>query len=259
MPRSPVQAERRRRELAEMLARGRGVSTAAAAKRFGVAPMTIRRDLQALAAAGTAVRSYGGAVPARRITFEFAFDERHERHHAAKVRIGAAAAADVEPGQTVFLDTGTTTLEMARALARRGLPCRVATSSLVVASELWAHETIELLLVGGRVRRGSPDLVGPGTELMLERLTADTAFLGTDGIDPARGCFARDIEAARVAERMAAGARRRVVLADASKLGAAGGAKYLDLADLDELITDRSAARRTVAAIRRHRLRVTMV
>jgi len=259
MSRNAAQADRRRVELARMLSAGRDVSTVEAADRLGVSEMTIRRDLRRLEEAGMAVRCYGGAVAAQRITFEFAFDRRRRRHGPEKRRIGAAAAATVQPGQTVVLDTGTTTLEIARALAPRDVPCRVVTSSLVVAGELWARRGIELLLLGGRVREPSPDLVGPATEVMLERLTGDVAFLGSDGIDPARGGFAEDIEAARVAERMAAGARRVVVVADHSKLGGAGRARYVTIEDIDEVITGRQADPARVSALRRAQVKVTLV
>ena len=192
MARSGAQAEERRRKLARLMAAGREVSTTRMAERFGVSPMTIRRDLRALQEDGVAVRSYGGAIGAQRITFEFAFDERRRRRLREKRRIGKAAAALVEPGQTVFLDTGTTTLEIARALARSDVACQVVTSSLVIAGELWARPGCELLLLGGRVREGSPDLAGPATELMLDRLSADLAFVGSEGVDPARGSFAAD-------------------------------------------------------------------
>ncbi len=258
MARSPGPA-RRRRQLERMLARRANVSTGELAERFGVSCMTIRRDLQRLAESGLAVRCYGGAVAAQRITLEFAFDRRRRQHLPEKRRIGAAAAASIRPGQTLFLDTGTTTLQIARAAARGEVPCRVVTSSLVIASELWGRQRIELVLLGGRVRSGSPDLVGAGTELMLEKLSADVAFLGADGIDPSRGCFAGDIEAARVAEGMAAGARRVVVAADSSKLGSAGRARYLKIKDVDELITDRRASGRQRAALRRAGVKVTAV
>jgi len=229
------------------------------ARRFGVSEMTIRRDLKALEESGLAVRRYGGAAPAQRITFEFAFDGRRRARLAEKRRIGAEAARRVEPGQTVFLDTGTTTLQVARALAGRGVPCTVVTSSLVIASTLWADDCVELVLVGGRVRRGSPDLVGPGTEVMLEKLTADLAFIGSDGVDPDRGSFAGDLETARVAERMAANAARAIVVADGSKLGRAGGVRCLHVRGMHALITDRAAPAEIVQRLRRRGVEVTLV
>ena len=242
-----------------MLSREENVSTAEMARRFDVDPMTIRRDLKRLAESGQAVRSYGGAVAAQRITFEFAFDERRRSRLAEKQRVGAAAAAMTGSGQTVFVDTGTTTLMVAKALAATGVKCTVVTSSLVIASELWTRGSIELILLGGRVRRGSPDLAGPGTEMMLDRFTADIAFLGSDGIDPSRGSFAGDIEAARVAERMAANARRVVIVADGSKLGKAGAVCYMKSEDMREVMTNRGADRSVVAKLRRRGVGVTLV
>jgi DeoR/GlpR family transcriptional regulator of sugar metabolism len=251
-------AERRER-LIEMLRRDSRVRTEMAARRLGTSAMTIRRDLAALQASGALLRCHGGAMPAGRITFEFAFDERHQRNLAAKRRIGAVAAAGVEAGARVFLDTGTTTLEVARALVARQAECEVITSSLAIAGVLWGAERIGLVLAGGRVRRGSPDLAGAGTELLLERLSADVAFVGSEGVDGRRGSFAGDIEAARVAELMIAGARRAVVVADGSKIGHAAAVRYATVDDIDELVTDRAADGACLRRLRRAGVRVQAV
>ena len=118
---------------------------------------------------------------------------------------------------------------------------------------------MELLLVGGRVRKGSPDLVGAATEVMLDRLTADIAFIGSEGIDPRRGRFAGDVETARVAERMASYARRVAVVADHSKLGVAGAVRYMPVERMDELITDDRADPAIIKALRRRGVHVTLV
>lgn len=232
----------RRREVARLLTQGEQVSTAALAERFGVSAMTIRRDLGELQRAGVAVRTHGGAVAAQRITFEFAFDERRRRHLAEKERIGCAAARLVEAGQAILLDTGTTTLQVARAIGRLATRCSVVTSSLVIASELWACEGVELMLLGGLVRRDSPDLVGPATELMLGQLQADMAFIGADALNVERGTFAREMDAARVAAGMAQHARRTVVVADSSKLTAAAPFLSVSAGQIDALVTDDAAA-----------------
>lgn len=241
MPRSGESSRRRRETLADLLSRRQSVSTSELARRFDVSEMTIRRDLKVLEQQGLAVPCYGGAMPAQRITFEFAFDERHRCRLTEKRRIGQAAAERVQPGQTVFLDTGTTTLEVARALATRQVDCEIITSSLVIASELWGQPTVTLQLLGGRVRLGSPDLTGPYSESMLDRFTADLALLGSEGLDPARGVFAADTETARIAERMARHACRTLVVTDSSKLGRAGPVRYLTIDQVDEAITDTSA------------------
>jgi DeoR family transcriptional regulator of aga operon len=259
MTRSPAQAERRRRELTELLSRDGDISTTEAARKLGVSAMTIRRDLKVLEDAGILVRRYGGAVARQRATFEFTFDERRRKRTEQKQRIGAEAARRVQPGWTVFLDTGTTTLEIARSLAAANIRCRVVTSSLVIASLLWGHPDIELVLVGGRVRHGSPDLVGPGTGLMLDMLTADIAFIGSDALHPERGSFAGDFDTADVAERMVANARTAVIVADSSKLGLAGPARYLRTEDIRELITDHGADQSAVTVLRRRGVSVTLV
>ena len=259
MPRSSRQAERRRLALTRLLRSGRPVRTASMAERFGVTAMTIRRDLAALASAGVAVRSYGGAVRVGRITFEYAFGPRHHAHLSEKRRIGAAAAGRVRRGQTVFIDTGTTTLEIARALVTLKRPCTVVTPSLVVAGELWSRPQAELVLLGGRVRDGSPDLVGKETEAALKQMTADVAFLGSDGVDARRGSFAADADVARVAALMARRARRVIVVADASKLARSEGKRFARVEDLDELITDPRAEQSQVAEMRRRGVKVTLV
>ena len=229
------------------------------ARRFGVSAMTVRRDLAALASAGVAVRNYGGAVAAGRITFEFAFSRRQHLHLPEKRRIGGAAAGRLRAGQTGAVDTGTTTLEIARALAHKQLACTIVTSSLVIAAELWPRRQTELVLLGGRVRDGSPDLVGEETEAALKQMRADVAFLGADGVDPQRGVYADDPQVARVAGLMARRARRVIVVADASKLGHAAKARFARIGELDELITDRRASRPLVAGMRRRGLKVTLV
>lgn len=237
----------------------KNVSTVELARRFQVSEMTIRRDLKELQKTGVAVPCYGGAMVAQRITFEFAFDERHRTSLAEKQRVGLVAAKRICEGQTVYFDTGTTTLEVARALAYRDIRCGVITGSLVIASELWGHGNIELYLLGGRVRRGNPDLVGPYSEIMLDKLTADVAFLGSDGIDPDRGSFSGDQETARISEKMAANAREVIVVADSSKLGHAGLTRYVLINDIDEIITDKKATAAVVKKLRAQGVKITLV
>lgn len=213
MPRSSAQGSKRRNQLANLLKAQENVSTSELANRFQVSEMTIRRDLKQLQNEGIALPYYGGALAAQRITFEFEFDVSHRTHLAQKKRIARTAASQVKARQTLFLDTGTTTLELAKSLAQSDVEMTVITASLVIASELWARGNIRLQLLGGQVRGGNPDLAGPLTEIMLERLTADVAFLGSDGVDPERGSFASDVETARIAERMGAAPSKRLSFA----------------------------------------------
>lgn len=233
------QVQQRHEIIVRMLGKARSVSSVDLARRFGVNVMTIRRDLKELERQGQVICCYGGAVPAKRIEFEIAFDEARQTSREHKRRIGELAATRIAPGQRVFLDTGTTTLEVARSLKGRALNCHVITSSLVIAAEMWAQAGVRLTLLGGDVRPGSPDMAGPVTEWVLEKLSADVAILGADGVDPQRGFFAGSMEVARIAERMVASAGQSIVVADATKLNRAGGARYAALNQIAMLITDK--------------------
>src|SRR5688572_26252964 len=131
------------------------------ANRFGVSDMTIRRDLQNLAESGKVIRTHGGAAPAARVSFEFQFLNRARANQAAKQAIARLAAEQVRDGQSVMLDSGTTTLALAQELrARRTTGLTIITTSLPIASELQFSPSIEIVLLGGILRSDAPDLVG---------------------------------------------------------------------------------------------------
>ena len=114
---------------------------------------------------------------------EFAFLDRTQERTAEKQAIARYLATVIQPGMTVVLDTGTTTLEVARAIA--GIPrLRVLTSSLAIASALYAYDNIELVLLGGTVRHHSPDLSGPLTEENMRQFHTEVAILGADAVTP---------------------------------------------------------------------------
>ena len=220
------------------------------ASRFGVSGMTVRRDLQTLAEAGKVIRTHGGAAMAERISFEFDFLKRVKEHETAKAAIGAAAAALVEDGQSVLLDSGTTTLALARRLkGKKGLT--VITTSLPIASQLQYDQDIAVLLLGGYVRAGSPDLAGALTEANLETLHADVAFIGADGIDARGAVYNQSPEVARMLTKMAAAAGRVFVVADHSKLGQKALWRFGRLTDWTGLVTDAKADRSAIAALQK--------
>ena len=182
------------------------------AHRFGVTPMTIRRDLDALERQGMVLRTHGGAVLARPGIVEFRFAERRRTHASQKQAIARAVAGIVRPGMKITLDTGTTTLEVARAIA--GVPeITVLTTSLAIASVLYACEHIELVLMGGTVRKNDPDLSGVLTEQNLRCFHVDLAVLGADAVS-AEGVYTTDMGIARGSQAMMVGAQRKVLVAD---------------------------------------------
>jgi DeoR/GlpR family transcriptional regulator of sugar metabolism len=219
-----------------MLQAGRPVTVTKLAARFRVTPATVRRDLDELQAAGRLERTHGGAVLSKPGRIEFQLRRREEVMADAKRAIAAAAAKLVTPGMTVTLDTGTTTLEVARALS--GIDnLRVLTSSLAVAAALHSFEGIRLVLLGGEARHNEPDLFGELTEENLQRFRVDIAFIGADAV-AADGVFTNSPEVARVSQAMIRGARRCVLVADSSKFGERAFYRFSGWEKIDTVITD---------------------
>jgi DeoR/GlpR family transcriptional regulator of sugar metabolism len=226
----------RQQHILEQLGVDREVSVQALAERLHVAPVTIRRDLQTLEGEGKLTRTHGGAVFSQSAVIEFAFLDRAQEHLAEKQAIARYLATVVQPGMTLVLDTGTTTLEVARALA--GIPrLRVLTSSLAIAAALYPCENIDLVLLGGSVRQRSPDLSGALTEENLRQFQTELAILGADAVSPA-GLYTADLGLARLSRAMIAGARESWLVVDSSKFSRRSFVKFDDWSAITHLVTD---------------------
>ena len=222
---------------------------------LGVSPMTIRRDLDALEKEGRVLRTHGGAAPAGRVAFAFQFLQRENEQSAAKLAIGILAASLVQDGQSVLLDSGTTTLAVARELkARRKLT--VITTSLPIASELQHSDAAELILLGGNLRRETPDLIGALTEMNLEQLRADVAFIGAEAVDAGGTVFSSSLAVARLLKKMAASARQVHIVADSTKIGRSALARFGVLKNWSGLITDNGIAAAVAQKLGRAGVRV---
>jgi len=225
------------------------------ARRLQVSGMTIRRDLQELAAAGRLIRTHGGATPAQRVSFEFQFLNRTRQNQEAKIAIAAAAAELVHDGESVMIDSGTTTLALAVRLKERK-DLTIITTSLPIASELQFCPNVQVLLLGGLLRHGAPDLAGPLTETNLEHLRADVAFLGADAIDNEGYAYNNSIEVGRMLTKMAASAKRTFAVADSSKLGRTALMRYGSITGWEGLITDEGIQKNVAADLKRAGVRV---
>lgn len=230
----------RHEEIRALLAGRREVSVAEMARHFKVTPMTIRRDLDAMSRAGVINRTHGGALLAAPAVAAFEFLDRRSSRPSEKQAVARAAAALVRPGMTLLLDTGTTTLELAKLLG--GIPkLTVVTSSLAIASVLFASPDVELVMLGGTVGRHSPDLSGPLTVENLRMFKADTAFVGADaaGRD---GIYTSSMAIAQVSKAIISGARRAVLLADSSKFKADAAIRICEWNSLNTAVVDRGLA-----------------
>jgi DeoR/GlpR family transcriptional regulator of sugar metabolism len=250
-PRHKIPAQRRQ----EMLRAVRSGSTHVTelAVNFGVSEMTVRRDLRELARAGKVERVRGGAVNAG---WEPPFEQTAVERLGAKDRVGAAAAALVEDGQTVMVDIGTTTLQAARHLHGRDLT--VVTTSLAVYEELAADPVVELVLPGGIVRRNYRSLVGVLAEDSLRQLKADVLFLGTSGVDAELAVWDTTMVEVPIKRAMIAAADRVVLLADAEKFSMGGIVRVCEAGAIDHVVTDDALAPAARAAIDEAGIEVTI-
>jgi len=237
-------AERRRRIL-ELVAERGAVRVAELVELLGVSEFTVRRDLAALAALGALERSHGGAVPPGGRLPPILPVERS----GAKRAIGRAAAALVQPGETLFLNGGSTTLEVFRHLA---VPVTVITNNVLAALE--PARDVELILLGGHVR---PDptgrtVVGPFATELLRRTFATRAVLGVGGVSAEAGVTTPVAAEAEIATWMIEHTRGPVVVvADRSKLGAVTDFAVCPLERVDVLVTDAEPPRAEALALER--------
>ena len=247
---------RRWNELLELLAAAGQLQVEEAAKALGVSEATVRRDLDELASQQMLTRIRGGAV-AKGVTYDLPLRYKSERHPTEKQRIAAVAAGLVRPGQVTGLNGGTTTTEVARALAtRRDLNSQVpppavtvVTNALNIATELAVRQHIKIVATGGVARPQSYELTGPLATGVLEQVTLDVAILGVDGIDAAAGATAHHEGEASTNRLMARQAALVVIAADSSKVGRRAFARICTAAEIDVLVTDTGIAAEDAARL----------
>jgi DeoR/GlpR family transcriptional regulator of sugar metabolism len=225
------------------------VRVADLASRLAVSEMTIRRDLEDLEARGALTRVHGGAVSNISRSFEPGFAARSMQHVDAKRQIGEAAAGLLRDGETVIIDAGTTTLHVVRSL-RRDIRIRALALSLFIADELADMPNVTLMIPGGQVRKHERSFVGPVTTAMVEQLTFDTTFVTVGGVDADAGFTEYEFDDAQTKKAALKSARRKVVVADSSKLGAVSFVRLSRTSDIDILVTDSAAPPDTVDALR---------
>jgi DeoR/GlpR family transcriptional regulator of sugar metabolism len=247
-----------RRTIALELIHERGeVTVAELSERTGASSMTIRRDLETLETEGAVRRIHGGAIGLASRGYAAPYSVRSTRAVDAKEKIGRAAADLLAERETVVLDVGTTTLQVARALTqRRNLT--VLTPSLHVAHVLSRVPGIRLMVTGGLVAPGDLSLVGDMAEGAFSRLRFDTLVMGVGGIDVEAGVTEFSLEDARVKRAALASVRRCIVVADSSKLGRVTFAQVCPLERVDVVVTDGAAAAEDVEALQSEHVEVVV-
>jgi len=212
---------------------------------LNVSAATARRDLDALASQQMLTRTRGGAI-GQSVAYDLPLRYKHEQHAPQKLRIAQAASALVPRGAVVGLSGGTTSTAVATVLASRAdllepspYPnLTVVTNAINIAAQLVIRPQIKVVVTGGVVHQRSYELVGPYTDLVLEKITMDVAFIAVNGIDPVIGATVHDEGEASVNSLMARRATRAVFVADSSKIGQKAFATVGGPTALTTLITD---------------------
>jgi DeoR family transcriptional regulator, aga operon transcriptional repressor len=258
MPSNGMLNEERRREILALLNRDGRVLVKDLARHFRISQITIRKDLEFLDNQGIVQRTHGGALPLQAgALLDPSLREKEKLHRKQKILIAEAAASLVEEGQSVLLDSGTTTTAIARALKEMA-QLTVITNAINIAAEL-AGTNVEVILTGGMLRKNSFSLVGPLAERTLRQLSADVLFLGVDGFDTKAGLFTPNLLESEVNRAMVEIARRTIAVCDSSKFGRRSLCNIMPVTAVQEVITDKQIPKSDLQALKEAGVRVTVV
>ncbi|MER5599161.1 DeoR/GlpR family DNA-binding transcription regulator [Streptomyces sp. NPDC002265] len=250
--------------LLELLVERGRLDVEEAAADLAVSSATIRRDFDQLAEQQMLVRTRGGAL-VHGVSYELPLRYKTARHASEKQRVARAVAELIAPGEAVGLTGGTTTTEVARALAVRGdladgsPALTVVTNALNIANELAVRPQFKIVVTGGVARAQSYELVGPLADGVLGQITLDVTVLGVVSFDVAHGAAAHDEAEAAVNRLLCERAERVIVAADSSKLGHRAFARICAAGSVDTLVTDTAADADTVRRFEEAGIRVLSV
>ncbi|WP_420349667.1 DeoR/GlpR family transcriptional regulator [Pelagibius sp.] len=220
------------------LVRERGfVAIEALADHFAVTPQTVRRDINQLCDQGLMRRYHGGAGLPSSVE-NLAYQTRQVMNREAKARIAAIAAAEVPDNASLFINIGTTTEEVAKALVnRRGL--RIITNNLNVASILSENRDFEVIIAGGLVRSRDKGIVGEATLDAIRQFKVDIGIIGISGIDDDGSLLDFDYREVRAAQAIIGNSRRVFLVTDHTKFGRNAMVRLGHLDEIDAVFTDR--------------------
>ena len=231
-----MQPNERRDVILEQLKKHKKIDIEALAAELNVSAMTIRRDLTYLEEKEQIIRTLGGAVLNKPLVMESSFQTKEGKYAAEKKRIAEKAAELVKENYTILLDSGTTTLEIAKLLKSKS-NLTVVTNDIKIAAELMDSE-VKLILTGGEVQNNIGALFGPLTEQTLRNLHVDLCFLGAHAVHLHVGDTVPTFEKASIKKLMIQSAQATWLVADSSKLDQKSLVKVCDLKELSGIISD---------------------
>lgn len=248
----------RKQYLLDLLQREGQIVAKAVSDALGLSEDTIRRDLRELAKEGLLERVHGGALPLLPRSPALApFAGREQISAEAKPAIGRAAGAMIQTGQVVFIDGGTTAVQLARQLPRE-LRATIVTHSPSIAVELVHHPSIEVLMLGGRLYKHSIVSVGAATVEAIGRIRADLYFMGVSSLHPQAGITTGDYEEACVKRALSDAAARTVVLASPEKFNTTSPFQVAPLNQVSDIVVHRETDETLLAPYREMGIHLTL-
>jgi DeoR family transcriptional regulator, aga operon transcriptional repressor len=255
---SQLLIEERRQHILSLAQQNGRVLVEELSETLGISRITIRKDLDFLERRGVLQRTHGGALlPQSGTIFDPTLKEKEGRHWEEKQRIGLAAAALVQEGQCILLDSGTTTTVIAKEL-KKFSRLTIITNAVNIAAELSATN-FDVILTGGTLRKNSFSLVGPLAEEVLRDMYADILFLGVDGFDLEVGLTTPNLMESRVNRAMVKAASKTVAVCDSTKFNRRSLSKIVDVTAIHHVITDSNLPDETAEAVRNLNIQLTLV
>lgn len=251
---SEIVLSRRQQAIISILRTNGRVTVEELTAKFEVTPQTIRRDLTEMSDARLITRVHGGAIVASSVQ-NLAYDARKLIAQSQKRLIGQAAAALIPDNSSLFINIGTTTEEVARALAEHS-DLLVITNNLNVGVELYRNRSIEVIIAGGSIRASDGGIVGPATIDLIRQFRVDNAVIGVSAIDEDGTLLDYDIREVHVSRAIIENAKRVILVTDGSKFTRSAPARIATLADVDVLVTDRLPSPALAALCRQHDVQV---
>ncbi len=228
--------EERKSKILDSLNKHGKVKVCDLSQQYEVSEVTIRRDLQELEEEKLIKRVHGGAILSNNTKFEPTFSEKIDKFHDEKEYVGKLAASIIEDGDTIAIDTGTTTLSIAKYIVAKNIT--VLTNSVDIAYELAKNHDVEVIVTGGALRWETRAMVGPVADNTLKNFRVDKAFIGTNGVCIMDGLTTPNIIEANTKREMIKIAKQTIVVCDHTKFGTVSFAKIVDLDSVDIIITD---------------------
>jgi DeoR family fructose operon transcriptional repressor len=229
-------SEERQQHILEMLNNKASIKVNELAEKFNVSESTIRRDLKQLHDSGVISRTHGGAVSNARTSFEPAFKDKIDEKHEEKVTIGKVAADMIKDGDTIILDSGTTTLEIAKNITAKNIT--VITNSIDIAGILSHKDNVEIIVTGGSLRLNTRAMVGHLTEMVLNNFRVDKAFVGANGVSIKEGITTPNFLEAHTKKTMIDSADKVIVVVDSSKFNNVSFSIICPIKNVSTIVTD---------------------